>query len=92
MNDIAKFKPKTVYVIYIAATPEKVWQALMAFIEQQLRANTADITGATDDENVHRPKNRRTPPLINPKCGWPAVWPTPDENSWSWRTIAPSST
>ena len=29
MVDIAKFKPKTVYVIYIAATPEKVWQALI---------------------------------------------------------------
>ena len=25
---MAKFKPKTVYVTYIAATPEKVWQAL----------------------------------------------------------------
>ena len=25
-----EFKPKTVYVIYIAATPEKVWQALTA--------------------------------------------------------------
>jgi uncharacterized protein YndB with AHSA1/START domain len=24
----AKFKPKTIYVIYIAATPEKVWNAL----------------------------------------------------------------
>ena len=28
MIDAAKFKPKTVYVIYIAATPERVWQAL----------------------------------------------------------------
>src|SRR5215472_15260067 len=28
MIDVEKFKPKTVYVIYIAATPEKVWQAL----------------------------------------------------------------
>jgi uncharacterized protein YndB with AHSA1/START domain len=28
MIDTAKFKPKTVYVTYIAATPEKVWQAL----------------------------------------------------------------
>ena len=28
MIDIAKFKPKTVYVIYIAATPERVWEAL----------------------------------------------------------------
>ena len=26
--DVSKFKPKTVYVIYIATTPEKVWQAL----------------------------------------------------------------
>ncbi len=28
MIDAARFKPKTVYVIYIAATPEKVSQAL----------------------------------------------------------------
>ena len=28
MIDTTKFKPKTVYVTYIAATPEKVWQAL----------------------------------------------------------------
>ena len=28
MIDIAKFKPKTVYVTYIASTPEKVWEAL----------------------------------------------------------------
>jgi uncharacterized protein YndB with AHSA1/START domain len=25
---VSQFKPKTVYVIYIASTPEKVWQAL----------------------------------------------------------------
>ncbi len=28
MFDESKFKPKTVYVTYIASTPEKVWQAL----------------------------------------------------------------
>ena len=28
MTDVTKFKPKTIYVIYIASTPEKVWQAL----------------------------------------------------------------
>jgi len=28
MADIGAFRPKTVYVIYIASTPEKVWQAL----------------------------------------------------------------
>jgi uncharacterized protein YndB with AHSA1/START domain len=26
--DLSQFKPKTVYVTYIASTPEKVWQAL----------------------------------------------------------------
>src|SRR5258708_19932068 len=26
--DITKFKPMTVYTIYIASTPEKVWEAL----------------------------------------------------------------
>jgi uncharacterized protein YndB with AHSA1/START domain len=25
---MAKFEPKTIYVVYIASTPEKVWQAL----------------------------------------------------------------
>jgi uncharacterized protein YndB with AHSA1/START domain len=28
MTDTPKFKPRTVYVTYIAATPEQVWQAL----------------------------------------------------------------
>jgi len=28
MIDISKFKPNTVYVTYIASTPEKVWEAL----------------------------------------------------------------
>ena len=28
MIDIGSFKPDTVYTIYIASTPEKVWQAL----------------------------------------------------------------
>jgi len=28
MIDTAKFKPKTVYVTYIAATPAKIWEAL----------------------------------------------------------------
>jgi uncharacterized protein YndB with AHSA1/START domain len=28
MVDVSKFKPNTVYVTYIAATPEKVWQGL----------------------------------------------------------------
>jgi uncharacterized protein YndB with AHSA1/START domain len=28
MIDIDSFKPDTVYTIYIASTPEKIWQAL----------------------------------------------------------------
>src|SRR5438045_7243112 len=40
----------------------------VAFIEQQLGANTADIAGATDNENFHPRENRRPAPLINPKC------------------------
>jgi uncharacterized protein YndB with AHSA1/START domain len=28
VTDTSKFKPKTIYVIYIASTPEKVWRAL----------------------------------------------------------------
>jgi uncharacterized protein YndB with AHSA1/START domain len=36
MIDVSKFTPKTVYVTYIAATPEQVWQALTdpAFTKQ----------------------------------------------------------
>ena len=36
MIDISKFRPKTVYVTYIASTPEKVWRALT----DPSRANT----------------------------------------------------
>ena len=28
MIDVARFEPKAVYVTYIAATPDQVWQAL----------------------------------------------------------------
>jgi uncharacterized protein YndB with AHSA1/START domain len=45
MIDIAKFKPKTVYVTYIAATPEKVWQALTdpAFTKQYFGGFAVDV-------------------------------------------------
>jgi uncharacterized protein YndB with AHSA1/START domain len=44
-TDIAKFKPKTVYVTYIAATPEQVWQALTdpAFTRQYFAGFSIDI-------------------------------------------------
>src|SRR5437870_2854276 len=39
---------------------------LMAFINQHLGANTADVAGGADDENFHRLKGRRVSPFINP--------------------------
>ena len=40
-----KFKPKTVYVTYIASTPEKVWQALTdpAFTRQYFFGFAVDV-------------------------------------------------
>ena len=49
MIDASKFKPKTVYVTYIAATPEKVWQALIdpAFTKQYFFGFAVDIEPRT---------------------------------------------
>jgi uncharacterized protein YndB with AHSA1/START domain len=43
--DTAKFKPNTVYVTYIAATPERVWQALTdpAFTRQYFAGFAIDV-------------------------------------------------
>jgi uncharacterized protein YndB with AHSA1/START domain len=45
MIDATRFKPNTVYVTYIAATPEKVWQALTdpAFTRQYFFGLTVDV-------------------------------------------------
>ena len=57
MIDTAKFKPKTVYVTYIAATPEKVWQALTdpAFSKQY-------FFGFAVDRRTLSPALARRPP------------------------------
>ena len=49
MTDIARFKPKTVYVTYIAATPEKVWQGLTgpAFTKQYFGGFAVDVEPRT---------------------------------------------
>ena len=49
MVDVAKFKPKTVYVTYIAATPERVWQALTdpAFTRQYFFGFSIDVEPKT---------------------------------------------
>jgi len=43
--DIAKFKPATVYTIYVASRPEKVWQALTSaeFSRQYFFGNAVEI-------------------------------------------------
>ena len=51
-TDPAKFKPKTIYVTYIAATPEQVWQGLTdpAFSKQYFAGFAVDVepkTGGT---------------------------------------------
>ena len=48
MSD-ARFKPKTVYVTYIAETPEKVWQALTdpAFTRQYFAGFNVDVEPKT---------------------------------------------
>src|SRR5207244_8801524 len=43
--DIAKFKPAIVYTIYIASTPEKVWQALTSaeFSRKYFFGNSVEV-------------------------------------------------
>ena len=45
MVDVSRFKPNTVYVTYIASTPEKVWQALTdpAFTRQYFGGLAVDV-------------------------------------------------
>lgn len=49
MVDVSKFKPKTIYVTYIAATPEKVWQGLTdpAFTKQYFAGFVVDVEPRT---------------------------------------------
>ena len=45
MTDVTRFKPKTVYVTYIAAAPDRVWQALTdpAFSKQYFFGFAVDV-------------------------------------------------
>jgi len=49
MTDVAKFAPKTIYVIYIAATPEKVWSGLTdpVFTRQYFGGFAVDVEPRT---------------------------------------------
>ncbi len=56
MTDISQFKPKTVYVTYIASTPEKVWQALTEaeFSRQYFFGFTIDVEPKTGGAFYYR--------------------------------------
>jgi uncharacterized protein YndB with AHSA1/START domain len=45
LTDTTRFKPKTVYAVYIAATPERVWQALTSpeFTAQYFFGRTIEV-------------------------------------------------
>ena len=49
MIDTGKFTPKTVYVTYIAATPERVWRGLTdpAFTKQYFAGSAVDVEPRT---------------------------------------------
>ena len=56
MTDISQFKPKTVYVTYIASTPEKVWRALTEaeFSRQYFFGFTIDVEPKTGGAFYYR--------------------------------------
>ena len=55
--DVGKFKPAIVYTIYIAATPEKVWQALTtAEFSRQVFFRLCDRGRPQGRRRLHRPR------------------------------------
>ena len=63
--NIDKFKPTTVYTIYIASTPEKVWEALTSaeFSQKYFFGNSVEV----------EPQRRRR--LHRAHAGWRAAYP-----------------
>ena len=61
-TDVTKFTPKTVYVTYIAATPEKVWQALIdpQFTTRYFFGFAVEIDDARRRARVRRHRGVRT--------------------------------
>ena len=54
------FKPAIVYTIYIAATPEKVWQALTtAEFSRKVFLRLRDRDRLESRRRLHRPRARR---------------------------------
>ena len=55
--NVRKFKPAIVYTIYIAATPEKVWQALTTRgVQPQVFFRLCDRGRPEGRRRLHRPR------------------------------------
>lgn len=74
MTDISQLKPKTVYVAYIASTPQKVWQALT---EAEFSRQSYDIEQAGDAVKLTMTESHswEIPDAImaGGRSGWPAI-------------------
>jgi len=86
MVDQSKFKPKTVYVTYIAAPPEKVWQALTSpdFTRKYFWDRTVEIEPKIAGAFVLRLPDGR----INVQ-GKVVDWDPPRKLSVTWQVVWP---
>jgi uncharacterized protein YndB with AHSA1/START domain len=81
MIDPSKFKPNTVYVTYIAVTPERVWQALVSsdFTRQYFFGHTVEIEPKVGGRFVMRMPDGR--PNVT---GTVVEWSPPRRLSCTW--------
>jgi uncharacterized protein YndB with AHSA1/START domain len=82
MIDVSRFKPNTVYVTYIAATPESVWQALTdpAFTRQYFGGLAIEVEPTTGGAFV-----LRNPDGSPHMSGEVVDWSPPVRFSCTWR-------
>jgi uncharacterized protein YndB with AHSA1/START domain len=82
MVDVSKFKPKTVYVSYIAATAQQVWDALTQpdFTRQYFFGRTVEIEPKAGGSFILRMPDGR----VDVK-GTVAEWSPPHRLSVTWR-------
>jgi uncharacterized protein YndB with AHSA1/START domain len=81
MVDVSKFKPKTVYVTYIASTPEKIWAALTQpeFTKQYFFGRTIEIEPKSSGSFILRMPDGR----VDVK-GEVVTWDPPNKLSVTW--------
>ena len=90
---MTKFKPKTVYVTYIASTPDKVWQALTSSdftrkyfwerdIEIEAKAGGAFVLRLPDGRVNVRGKVIDYDPPKKLTVTWKVEWPERSRKMW----------